>query len=197
MHDPHDGLQQNAGGEKPEAISAVDSGVSRKQIEELEKQLAQARQELEETKKRHLRTTADFDNFRKRAERDAATRAGRVQKEMLLELVNMLDGLEQAKKQVLEPSTLQGVELILRRFHEVLRKYGCTPVECLGEPFDPELHEGVAFTVSVNCAEGCVAEEVQRGYKFGEELLRPAKVVVAKRFQEKRGTADQDQYGSE
>lgn len=179
MGDQQDHFNRNGGLAKPAAPGSGDSWPRR--VEELEQQLAEARRELEEAKRRYLRAAADFDNYRKRVERDHAAQAVRLQKELLLDLVDLLDGLEQAKKQVQEPSALQGVELILRQFHEVLRKHGCTPMECLGEPYDPGLHEGLAFAAAQDCDPGCVAGEIQRGYKYRDELLRPAKVIVARR----------------
>ena len=99
--------------------------------------------DLEEEKNRHLRTLADFDNYRKRTERDAEAKLNRAKKEILLDLLVFLDYFDQARKQVQEPAAATGIDIMARQFNEFLYKHGVRAVECLGQPFDPEEHEGI------------------------------------------------------
>lgn len=137
------------------------------------------RQALDEEKNRHLRTLADFDNYRKRVEREVRGSANRGKKELVVDLLPVLDNLERALDQVPGDETRHGLTLVYRQLMEVLRKHGLEPVECLGRPFNPEEHEGIGYVAGTGHRPGHVAEELRRGYRFGKELLRPATVRVA------------------
>ncbi len=150
------------------------------ELEALETEIEQLKRGLEEEKTRHLRTRADFDNYRKRMEREAEAKKVIAKKEILLDLLYFLDYFEQARKQVQDPDAARGIEIMARQFNELLYKHGVRPIECLGEPFDPEEHEGIGYVATVECPEGCVAEEVCPGYKLGDILLKPAQVMVAR-----------------
>jgi molecular chaperone GrpE len=155
----------------------------REQTEELlslQGKLEELSRELSDEKNRHLRTRADFDNYRKRVERDAEANRTFIKKEILLDLLTFLDYFEQARKQIKDPAALSGIEIMMRQFNELLHKHGVRPVECLGLPFDPEEQEGLGYIETDSYPEGCVAEEVCCGYKLGDTLLKPARVMVAK-----------------
>jgi molecular chaperone GrpE len=139
------------------------------------------RRELAEEKNRHLRTRADFDNYRKRVERDAEANRTAIKKDILLDLLTFLDYFEQASKQIQDPAAARGMEIMTRQFNQFLHKQGVKPVECLGLPFDPEEQEGIGYIATDQCPEGCVAEEICTGYKLGDTLLKPAQVMVAKK----------------
>jgi molecular chaperone GrpE len=143
--------------------------------------IEQLNRDLEEEKNRHLRTLADFDNYRKRTERDAEAKINRAKKEILLDLLVFLDYFDQARKQVQEPAAATGLDIMARQFNEFLNKHGVRPVECLGQPFDPEEHEGIGYIETGQCPEGCVAEEICTGYRLGDTLLKPAQVMVARK----------------
>lgn len=149
------------------------------ELHTLAEELATLKQELEEEKKRHLRARADFDNYRKRAERETEKTRFYTKKEILLDLITFLDYFEQAGKQVQDPAAARGIEIMGRQLKELLHKHGVRPFECHGKPFDPEEHEGLGYISTDQCPEGCVAEEVCSGYKLGDILLRPAQVMVA------------------
>lgn len=149
----------------------------------LEAELKQARRALEEEKDRHLRTKADFENFRKRMAREADSARIEAKKEIILDLLTYLDYFEQARKQVQDPAAARGIEIMARQFNELLYKHGVRPVECLGQPFDPEEHEGLGYIETDQRPDGCIAEEVCRGYKLGDILLKPAQVMVAKNLE--------------
>lgn len=147
----------------------------------LKTELDELRLELNEEKNRHLRARADFENFRKRMDRDAENRRINDKKEILIDLLKFLDYFEQARKQVQDPAAASGIEIMARQFNELLHNHGVRPVECLGEPYDPEEQEGIGYITTDQCPEGCVAEEVCSGYKLGDILLKPAQVMVARK----------------
>lgn len=147
----------------------------------LKEEIDKLNKELADEKNRHLRTKADFDNFRKRIGREAEANRMQMKKEILLDLITFLDYFDQAKKQVQDPAAARGIDIMARQFNELLYKHGVRPVECLGLPYDPEEQEGLGYIATEKCPEGCVAEEVCSGYKLGDTLLKPAQVVVAKK----------------
>lgn len=146
-----------------------------------EEKIEQLCRELEEEKARHLRTRADLDNYRKRMGREAEAVRINAKKEILFDLLTFLDYFDQAKKQVRDPAATEGIEIMSRQFRDLLHKHGVRPVECLGRPFDPQEQEGIGYMKSEKFDEGCVCEELSPGYKLGEVLLKPARVMVAQK----------------
>ncbi|GMU66157.1 MAG: hypothetical protein AMXMBFR36_24310 [Acidobacteriota bacterium] len=136
--------------------------------------------EVAELRDRHLRLLADFDNFRKRAERELEERTRYVLAEPIRELLPVLDNLERALvAQGAEGDLIRGVEMTARQFLDVLRRFGVEPVPAVGARFDPRRHEAVMSVESADVAEPTVVEELQRGYVLRDRLLRPALVRVA------------------
>lgn len=135
---------------------------------------------LEEEERRHVRTLADFDNYRKRMERNSEAQFVRAKREILFDLLAFLDYFDQAREQIEDPATLQGLGIIRRQFDLFMSKQGVTQVTCLGQAFDPEEHEGVGYVDNDQYQEGCVATEISPGYWLDGLLLRPAKVMVVK-----------------
>lgn len=152
--------------------------------------LAALEQELAEAKDRTLRVAADLENFRKRAlkDREEAHHYGHqnLVKDLLPSVDNLERAVDHARKGGEESASglLEGVELVLRELHSVLAKHGVTPIEALGQPFDPALHEAMAQVPDGSRPPGTVAEVFQRGYQLRSRLLRPARVVVSKRPEE-------------
>ena len=138
------------------------------------------RRALEEERQRNLRLLADFDNFRRRVarEQEVARREGR--RAALLPLLPVLDTLERALAAgSVDPDFYEGVAATHRLFIAALREAGAEPVESVGQPFDPKVHEAVATVPAAGVEPGTVVREVRRGWRLGDELLRPAQVVVA------------------
>jgi molecular chaperone GrpE len=139
---------------------------------------ANARAEADE---RHLRLRADFENFRRRAAKDyeSAHREGR--RTALLPLLPVLDSLERALQAgSTDREFYDGVEATHRLFLAALREAGAKPIETVGQPFDPTVHEAVAAVpADGGVTPGTVVREVRRGWRLDDELLRPAQVVVA------------------
>ena len=143
--------------------------------------LEEVRRERDALQDRLLRTAAEFDNYRKRMDRERRELADYTAGEAIKDLLPIIDNLERALQASAQDDPLRkGVELIHKQMVEMLRKRGVTPIEALGADFDPNVHEAVSHEESDQHREGEVMEELQRGYKVGERLLRPSMVKVAK-----------------
>lgn len=141
----------------------------------------QLKEQLEAEKNRHLRTLADFDNYRKRVERDAEKRNTEAKRALLHDLIGVINQFEPAIKQVEDKTVVQGLNLIYQQFIDLLQRHGVKPIESLGQPFNPEEQEGMGYLVTDAYPEGYVADEISRGFKIGDDILQPARVRVAKR----------------
>lgn len=182
--------QDNAGAEQAadsaqnaEPLVAIDPGnVTPEQLEELKQQAAKATDNWE----RLLRTTADFDNFKKRVAREKQDAIKYANENLLQKLVTVLDNFDMALTAAQNGSTeaaqsLQtGINMIYQQLKTVLQEAGLEEVDAAGKPFDPNLHEAVAQKETTEAPEGQVVQQLRRGYRLKERLLRPASVVVAK-----------------
>ena len=144
--------------------------------------LEEVRRERDALQDRLLRTAAEFDNYRKRMDKERRDLAEYTAGEAIKDLLPIIDNLERALQAPAQDDPLRkGVELIHKQMLEILRRRGVTPIEALGADFDPNVHEAVTQEESAQHREGEVMEELQRGYKVGDRLLRPAMVKVATR----------------
>ncbi|RJX33913.1 MAG: nucleotide exchange factor GrpE [Desulfarculus sp.] len=141
--------------------------------------------ELAELKDRVLRQAAELENFKKRSEREKADFLRRANKGLVKDLLPVLDNLERALAHAKESadlaSLLEGMELVHGELLKTLGRHGLEPVEALGQPFDPELHEAMMQEDNPELDENTVVGEMQKGYRFQDRLLRPAMVVVSKK----------------
>ncbi len=163
---------------------------------ELPADLAQAYQkvlaEKQELYERLLRKQAEFDNFRKRIQREREDFLAHAAADLIRALLPVLDGFERALKHRdarVPGQFYQGMELIQRELFDVLTRAGLTPVETAGKQFDPHFHQAVETVEVPGAADQDIVEEVQRGYKLKHRLLRPATVKVAKAPSEKAVTS--------
>jgi molecular chaperone GrpE len=131
-----------------------------------------------------LRKTAEFDNYRKRIERERQSFAEATTGNVLEDLLPLLDDLERALAADAGTEGAEayrrGVELIYSRLQDLLRKRGVRQIEALGEQFDPHVHQAVSYEPAEGRPEGEVIEDFRRGYMLGDRLLRPSMVKVAK-----------------
>ncbi|MCH2602727.1 MAG: nucleotide exchange factor GrpE [Pedosphaera sp.] len=144
--------------------------------------LTEAQEAMAELNERIVRLTADFDNFRKRAQREKDEARQFANQGLLEKLLPVLDNFEMALTAVkdADPSVRDGVQMILDQLLGVLKESGVEPVDAMGQPFDPNLHEALSQEETTEVEEGTVVQQVQRGYKLNDRLVRPARVVVAK-----------------
>jgi molecular chaperone GrpE len=139
------------------------------------------RAELEQEQDRNLRARADFENYRRRVERDRDVAARQAKRDLLLALVDLADGFERALVHVAESpeSVVAGLNGMHRRLTRLLEAEGVKSFESVGQPFDPTRHEAVATVRDGASAPDTVVDEAGRGYLWKDELLRPARVRVA------------------
>ena len=150
------------------------------QIAALTAERDQLAAEKAELKDRLLRTLADFDNSRRRADRDRSEYVQFAAAEMVRDLLPILDDFRRAVKvETADKEYAKGIELIDQRLFETLKKAGLEPIEAAGKPFDPNLHQAVDRVQSEELPDQTVLEEYQSGYNFKGKLLRPAMVKVA------------------
>ncbi|HEX6165009.1 MAG TPA: nucleotide exchange factor GrpE [Vicinamibacterales bacterium] len=132
---------------------------------------------------RLLRKTAEFDNFRKRVERDRKDMIDYASAEVLSDLLAIVDDFDRALAAEAPPEAQgykTGLELIQRQLAELLKKRGVSTIEAMGADFDPHVHQAVAYEEVPGAREGEVVGVMAKGYKLGDRLLRPALVKVAK-----------------
>ncbi|HKK01411.1 MAG TPA: nucleotide exchange factor GrpE [Desulfuromonadales bacterium] len=151
----------------------------------LEDELAASREESRKNWDQFLRTKADLENYRKRAQREKEDLARFANENILREILPVVDNLERAMAHAAQEEggtegLIQGVEMTLSQFQKVLEKFGVSPVSAVGEVFDPARHEAMGQVESSEVAPNTVAQELQRGYLLNDRLLRPALVLVAK-----------------
>jgi molecular chaperone GrpE len=148
-----------------------------------EDETAALARERDDLRDRLLRKSAEFDNYRKRVDKERRELSEWAAADVITEVLNVLDDFDRALSTEAPPEAQgyrAGVELIRRQLGEVLRKRGVTPLEALGADFDPHVHQAVAYEESPGAREGEVVGELRKGYRLGERLLRPAMVRVAK-----------------
>lgn len=165
------------------------------QLEELKKEIENARLEIEkkeqaakESHERYLRTLADFENYRKRTQKEQMEQAKFANEKLIKEFLPVIDNLERAlasSKDVKEVDRIvQGVELIYKQLLSVLGKFGVMPIESLHRPFDPFLHQSIGqveMDLQSGEEENQVVGESQKGYFLNERVLRPSMVMVSKK----------------
>lgn len=138
------------------------------------------REEIADLRDRSMRTLADFDNFRKRSERERQDIRKYALVEPIREFLTVMDNLDLALSAGGSAEDLKlGVELIHRQMQDLLRRFGVQEVKAVGEAFDPQVHEAVSREESADVKTPTVAAELRRGYTLHDRLLRPAMVKVA------------------
>lgn len=145
-------------------------------------EIAELRKERDALQDRLLRQAAEFDNFRKRIDRERKELSEFAAADVLQDVLPIVDDFDRAL-QVDAPGSepyRQGLEIIQRGLIELLRKRGVTAIESVGTDFDPHLHQAVSYEDAPDRREGEVIAEFRRGYRLGDRLLRPAMVKVAK-----------------
>ncbi len=153
------------------------------QMQDLEERLVQEQEKAQEYLRRLKYLQADFENYRKRTEREAAELAVRCNEKLVAELLCVVDDLERALDSGKETddasALLKGVEMIHRNLTRMLEREGLECIDAVGKVFDPKFHEVVIKIPRNDCKEGLVLEEVRRGFVFKGRVLRPCMVNVS------------------
>ena len=159
------------------------------------RKMIQLNQELEEERrlateyKEHLqRLAADFENYRKRIEKEREDFVKFSKEDLIHELLPILDNFEMALhhvKNTTEPKKIiEGIELVERQFHNILKKEGLQVIETKGKKFDPHIHEAIMHEETDKHPEGFIIEELRKGYILSGKVVRPAQVKISKRKKE-------------
>ena len=140
--------------------------------------------ERDDLKDRLLRMTAEFDNYRKRVDRERRELSEAAAADLIRDILPIIDDLERAMaaagSQSADAALVKGIELTHRQLLDQLRRRGVEPVDSIGQIFNPELHEAVGSVPADGRADGEIVSELRKGYRAGGRLLRPAMVQVAK-----------------
>lgn len=154
------------------------------EIGNLQNIVQQKSEEISELQNKILRIAAEFDNFKKRSERDHKTLIKFGNESILQELLPVIDNLGQAilmaSHSQQNDSIITGIKMVLRQFEEILNSHGLNSFPSLGEQFNPIKHEAVDEQINADVPDGQIIQELQKGYFLCNRLVRPARVIVAK-----------------
>lgn len=144
--------------------------------------LAALKQERDDLQDRLLRAVAEFDNYRKRTDRERRELSEAIASDVVRDLLPVVDDLERALAAAESPDSAlrTGVDLIYRQLLDTLRRRGVEALESVGQDFDPAWHEALASEPADGRRDGEITQEIRRGYRIGQRLIRPALVKVAK-----------------
>ena len=168
----------------PEQVEArPDSESSDERNPSFNDQLEAAISERDENRNKWLRTEAELDNYRKRVQREAEElrryQALPLARELLPGLDNLRRALAAAESSKNIEDLLQGVRMVAKQFEDILSRHAVQPIEAVGEPFDPNLHEALQQIPSKEYPAMTVVEELERGYTLHDRVVRPSKVIVS------------------
>ncbi|HEV7503876.1 MAG TPA: nucleotide exchange factor GrpE [Thermoanaerobaculia bacterium] len=181
-----------------DAVAAVEAGSKPVAGPAASEEVERLRREVADLKDRSVRTLADFDNFRKRSQRESQEFKKYALLEPMRDFLTVIDNLDLALSAQGSAEDLKlGVEMIHRQMQELLRRFGATEVPAVGQPFDPTQHEAVAREESPEVKAPTVVAELRRGYRMHDRLLRPSMVKVAVPVEEKPGPAASEDRGEE
>jgi molecular chaperone GrpE len=173
VHDPHEGeaRRETAAPGESQARARLEAKIS-----ELEAAGAEA-------KDRHLRLAADFDNYKRRSRQEQLETIQHASAGLIARLLPGLDDLQKALDHTpegIDEAWVKGLELSVRKLEEALGAFGLEPIDAVGTPFDPKLHEAIGHEESDEYPEDTVVQELRRGYRMRDRVVRPALVKVAR-----------------
>ena len=147
-----------------------------KEVTELQKK----QQELDELNDRYKRVMAEFENYKKRAQKERESMYNMILSDVVSTILPVLDNLENASKAETQDATYkQGVEMVLKQFNDVLSAKGVEAIKTVGETFDPSMHEAVSSVQDETKGQQEIVQEYRKGYKIGSKVIRHSMVVVA------------------
>ncbi len=182
--------QENSGNPDLDIKQAAEAGPegAEKQVEN-EQSIIQVREKYKELEDKYLRLAAEFENYKKRMAREHIRIMETSTDDYSRDLLDIIDDFERALGHSGADNDVlrQGMELILAKMNDILKKRGIEKMSAVGEHFDPALHEAVAQIESDTAEEGIILEEIQKGYRANGRILRPARVAVAKKKEHQPG----------
>jgi molecular chaperone GrpE len=176
-HEQEEELEEN----EAEAVATSEDVVQLSaEVESLKKQLAEAESKTSEYKDSWLRSQAEFQNYRKRLDRDQEIMHNSMKGDIIKKVLPVLDDLERAlQNRSVDDPWANGIELVARKFQNILESEGIKRIEALGTEFDPNFHEAISHEPADGAKSGSVIGVVQNGYMLGDRVIRPALVRVA------------------
>ncbi len=184
MTDPNQGFGTPEGEKSARAATAGDSPVAPGDGSPSSEQIVQLTKERDDYKEQALRCRADFANYQKRAKQqsdaDRIYAVGSLAKDFLDPLDNLARAIDHLRDSGVAGITA-GLDMVQRQLLDVLAKHGVEPIAAMGQPFDPNLHEALVQQPSADHPEGTVVNELSKGFKIHDRVLRPSKVAVSTR----------------
>lgn len=149
-------------------------------LERDNEEILKLKKEIEEVTDRHTRLIAEFDNLKKRSQKEREGLYDSVKADVITDLLPVIDNLEKAvNAESRDEEYKKGINLVLKQFKDVLEANGIREIEAVGKPFNPELHEAISMIEDPNLGEKIVAEEYRKGYIIGDRVIRHSMVIVA------------------
>ena len=180
---PRPRATKTRGQERADAIKTPSRIELAERIEQLERELEEARRSDEEHRNNWQRSAADFANYKRRTDEERATLGQFANAVLIGKLLSVLDDFDRALESVPAEQAhdpwVEGVQLVERKLRGVLESEGVTPIEAVGQPFDPNLHEAVVHEDTADHPDNEVIGELQRGYRLHDRVIRPSLVRVA------------------
>lgn len=177
--------EEQAQNEEPtvDASEAAQAAEEQGEAAGVDPRIAELTKQAEESQQRYLRAQADFDNFRRRTQKEKEDLARYASEQLIKQLLPVVDNfgraLEASKNGGDAESFAKGVDMIFRQLEQTLESEGLKAMETVGQPFNPDLHQAIMQVESDEHEEGIVVEEVQKGYVLKDRVLRPAMVKVS------------------
>lgn len=163
-----------------------DSEALRSELQSVKDELRKAKESSEGSLSKLKYLMADFDNYRKQMEKQAATKVETAKAELLLKFLNIRDdylrALSVAKQAKTEAVVIEGLEGILKNIDSLLASEGIREIETVGMPFDPNMHDAIAYSARDDVKENTVTAEIRKGYTLNSKVLRPSLVEIAKKI---------------
>jgi molecular chaperone GrpE len=170
---------------KPEKEEGEEVEVLRAELESIKSELRRAKESSESSLTKMKYLMADFDNYRKQMEKQLASKAESIKAELLLKFLNIRDdyirALSMAKQSKSDKEVvIEGLEAILKNIDSLLTSEGVREIEAIGTPFDPNVHDAIAYSERNDLAENTVTAEIRKGYMLNGRVLRPSLVEISK-----------------
>lgn len=172
-------VEENIETEKTEKKEEPEKSEKQKKNKK-DEEIASLKQQLADEHNLLLRTAAEFDNYKKRTEREKLSVGEYAKADVIKKLLPVIDNIARSGEHNPEsPEYIKGIELIAKQFASLAGNLGISPIAAVGDTFDPTLHEAVMHKEDENLAENTIAEVLQQGYKIGDTVIRTAMVSVA------------------
>ncbi len=166
-------------------------------IEELKEEIQELKAKIEKANDKRIRTMAEFENFRKRNQKERSQWIKNSNKELINEFIDVLENMELAQRSSrddkISKDHKKGFDMVYKQFADILSKHGVKKIETVGEEFNPKLHEALIFTENDDYEENIIFDCISNGYFLNEQVLRHAKVAVSKGTNKEKNDNDEDE----